>query len=495
MPPVRAFLIAALVAAAPARAAVLREAAGLVQVRAAGGDSWRPAGKTPRPLSEGDGIRTGFNARAVVVLDGGSTVEAAGNAHFSVETDAPGHASVAALFGTLTLKASAAGGRVVSVRAPTCLVRARGERVSVRVTVAGGGSATVEALSGAVGVEDNRGGALLLREGQRVEVDLAGVREPTKAPTPVQARKTDFLQLMRRELAFELGREGDFEAAARESRREERELGRVTTDSDGNRVRVEEFVVRPSADRVALVVLNGRSDGLSYFSWDGVFDRALPRDLSPVFASIAGSAAATPWTLTGYTATRSNGRDSLVERAAGGHQVDVNANADPLDDAAVLFDLASDSFVASPAAFKTIFDRFGLYANGTLKRGFTGANLQTYADATTSSTNDPLTGAALPAALPIVVTNRTLPDAAAARRSTLESYGDGTEVRADDLAVTPFGAGTAPRSAIGDAVSGPGLSRALLDRGYEQKLSATGFSSPIRIVMPARALVVTGQLP
>lgn len=495
MPPVRAFLIAALVAAAPVRAAVLRESTGLVQVRAAGADSWRPAGKTPRPISEGDGVRTGFNARAVVALDGGTLVAASGNAHFSLEADGRGHSSVAALFGTLELRATLLGGRTAQVRTPTCLVRARGDRVAARVTVAAGGGTTVEAVDGSVGVEDNRGGSLLLRKGQRVEVDLGGVHEPSKVPTPVQARRTDFLSLMRRELAFEAGREADFAAASRESRREERELGRVLTDSDGARVRVETYVVRPSADRVNLVTVNGRADGLSYASWDGTFDRALPRDLSSVFGSLAGSAAATPWTLTTLTTTRSNGRDSLVERAAGGHQVDVNANADPLDDAVVVFDAARDSFVASPTAFKTIFDRYGLYADGVLKRGFTGVALQTYADATASSTNDPITGAALTSALPIVVTNVSLPDAGAARRQTLESYGDGTSVTVDDLSVASFGGGTAPLSAFGGNSSGAGFARALLGWNYEQKLSVSGFSSPIRIVMPARDLVVTGRLP
>jgi|CXWL01.1.fsa_nt_gi hypothetical protein len=494
MPPVRAFLIAALLgAAASARAAVLREATGLVQVRTVSSDSWRPAGTLPKNLGEGDGVRTGFNARAKVELSGGSTLEAAGNANFSLESDRPGRASVVALFGSLRLTASAAGGRSVSLRAPTCLVRARGNLVVLRLTVSGGGNATVEVEKGLAGIEDNRGRALLVAEGQRVEVDLAGLREATQAPTPVQARKLDFLSSMRRELGYELGREADFAAASREARRGEHELGRVLTDADGRRVRVEEFVVRPSADRLALVVLNGRPDGLSYFSWDGVFDQALPRNLEPVFAGLAASAGApTAWTLTSYTATRSNGTDALVERAAGGHQVNVNANADPNDDVAEIFDASRDAYVAAGAVYKTLFDRFGLYVNGTLKRGWTGANLQTYADSVPSTTNDPLTGAALGAALPVVVINSSFPDGASARRATLESYGDGTSISIDDLAVE-FSGGTAGRGEFGGATSGNAFRRALLDWRYEQRISIGG--TAIRLVMPARDLVITGQLP
>src|SRR5437667_350565 len=118
MPPVRALSIAMLMMsiAGPVRAAVLREAKGLVQVRAAGADNWKPVGKTPRNLSEGDGIRTGFNAEAQVDLDGDSHLQTAGNAHVSIEVDAPGHTTINALFGTVRLLASAGGGKAVAVR-------------------------------------------------------------------------------------------------------------------------------------------------------------------------------------------------------------------------------------------------------------------------------------------------------------------------------------------------------------------------------------------
>lgn len=472
MPPVRVFALAALLCAVsgPVRAAVLREATGLVQVRPAGADGWRPAGKTPRPMSEGDGLRTGFNAKARLELSAGSVVEAEGNAHVSIEVDGPGHTNIHALFGTLRLSASAEGGRSVSVRTPTCVVRARGDRMTARITVAGGGSATIEVVEGVAGVEDNRGTSLILRAGQRVSVDLAGVHEPTAAPTPAQARKIDFMASMRRELGFELGRDADFAAVSRETRRGERELGRVLMDADGRRVRVEEYVVRPSGTRLALVVMNGRADGLSYYSWDGTFDRVLPVNLEPVMAGLAGSAAATAWTSTDFTATWAGGGASLTERGSGGHQVDLNANADPLDDVA-----------GGGTAFRTVYDRYGVYADGVLKRGFTGANLQAYSDGAASTTNDPLTGALLGAALPVVVINTTSPDAASARRVTRESYGDGTTITREELALE-FGGGVAPRASYGSP-----------DRNREQRVTVGG--AVIRIVVPSGAAAATRQVP
>lgn len=471
MPPVRAFCLAALLCAAgPLRAAVLREAKGLVQVRPSGSEDWAPAGGTPRKIAEGDGLRTGFNAQARLEFEGGTIVETAGNAHVSVEAETAGRLSLNALFGRIRLIAATTGGRTVSVRTPTCVVRARGERVTLRVTVGGGGGTVVEVEKGVAGVEDNKGRLLQLTAGQRIDVDLAGVHEPSAAPTAAQARKNDFLGMMRRELGFELARGADFDAAAREARREERQLGRILTDSDGRRVRVEEYVVRPAANRLSLVVMNGRAGSLSYYAWKATFDSALPAGLQPVFAGLRGGSSASPWTVTDFTATLSNGTDSLVEAGSGGHQADVNANGDPLDDVA-----------GGGTAFRTLFDRFGLYANGVLKRGWSGAAITGYADATASTVNDPLTGAALAAPLPVVVINTTYPDAGAARRSTLESYGDGSSILREQLSLE-FGGGAAPRSSYGSP-----------DLNDERRASFGGAS--IRVVLPSAAADATRQLP
>jgi hypothetical protein len=495
MPPVRALLLAVLAAAGPSRAAELREASGLVQVRV-GADSWKPARGLPRPLDEADGVRTGFNATASVALTAGASVEAGGNSHLTVEVDGAARSAVSLLFGSARLSAGPQARHALSLRTPTALVRAREARAAARVTVAGGGGGTVvEVLTGLIGVEDNRGGATLLRAGQRVEVDLRGLRETTLAPTPQQSRRLGFLEGMRRELGFELSRDAELAAASRESRREEREAGRVQVGSDGRRVRVEHFVTRPSAERLGVVVLNDGPAGMSYFSWQGTFDRALPRDLSPVFAALPGSASPTPWTLSAYEATVSNGRDSLVERGEGGHQVDLNANADALDDVATRYDADSGLYRAAGAtAYRTLFDRGGSYANGTLKRGWTGANLQSYADATASTTNDPFTGAALGAPLPAVTINTTLPDAGVARRERLESYGDGAEIQTRELSLE-FGGASSARSAWGGASSGDALRQALLGSRYERRVTASGFTAPVSLVLPARALAATGQLP
>jgi hypothetical protein len=232
-------------------------------------------------------------------------------------------------------------------------------------------------------------------------------------------------------------------------------------------------VTRPAADTFKLVVLNSRPGRLDAFAWTGVFDRVLPADLGPVITSLGGSYdAAAPFTLTGYSALLTNGRDRLVERADGGHQVDLNANADPLDDVA-----------GGRPFFQTLFDRSGLYVDGTLKRGWTGTAITAQSEATASTVNDPFTGAALPTALPAVAQNTTYPDAGAQTRRRLDSYADGTELRRDDRALDQDG-GTAAAPA------------SLLDRRVHLSVSATEWSGrTIEIAGSSRLLILTRQLP
>ncbi len=337
----------------------------------------------------------------------------------------------------------------------------------------GGGKTVADVLDGLMGVEDNRGATSLLRVGQRLEADMRGLREAAASPTPARARRQDFAARMRRELGLELSRDAALEAAASEVRRAEHELGRLLTDSAGRRVRVEEYVTRPAADTFKLVVLNQRPGRLDAFAWTGVFDRALPVDLGPVIASLGGSFdAAAPYTLNSYSALLTNGRDRLLERADGGHQVDLNANADLFDDVA-----------GGRPFFQTLFDRSGLYVDGTLKRGWTGAAIQAQSEATAATANDPFTGAALPALLPTVGQNTTFPDAGAQTRHRLDDYSDGSRLTRIDRALKPEG-GTA---------AAPG---SLLDHGVHLSVAASEWSGrTIEIAGSSRILILTRQLP
>jgi len=485
----RLLLIVALAALSGSAGAVtLRETSGLVQVRAAGDTRWRPAGKVPRELSAGDAVRTGFDARAVFLLDGGALLEVSGNAHLLLAEFTPTGSSISLLFGAARISASGLKGRELVVRTPTSTSRARSSAVAWTATVSGGGNAVFKAEKGVVGIEDTRGGRTLLREGQRLDTDAAGLHEPAAAPSAAQVRRDDFVGRMRRELALELSRDEPQRLVAGEVRRMEQEAGHMLTDAGGARVRAEEFLVRTASDRFSFVALNSRRDaGMSYYSWTGVFDRAIPRDLSAVFSSLPGTLdVAAPWTLTSYTATRASGRDTLTERASGGHQVDLNSNLDPLDDVTALYDPAGDAYVTVAAgrpAFQTLFNDSRLYANGTLKRGWMNvANITAQSEAT-------------PLPLPSFTANSTFPDALVVRRTDLESYADGTALIMETRAVRPEG-GPALRSSFGPAAAGSAWAVSLLREGFQQTVTASEFGGgSVQILFSPRILILTGGLP
>lgn len=496
----RLFLLIAVAAALPgrARAAVLRESSGLVQFRLAGSDLWRPAGREARSLAAGDALRTGFNARAAIDLGGGAALELGGNTQISLDAAVRDGTTVNLLFGSARASARALGGRALEVRTPTATGRTRSEAAAWRAAVGGGGTSVFEVESGLVAVEDSRGASLRLRDGERVEADLAGLHEPEAVPTPARARREDFAGRMRRELALDREADAPQRLVAGEARRTEHELGRALTDAAGLRVRAEEFVVRTGPSSFAIVALNGRRGaGLSYFSWSGVFDRPLPVNLSGVFAILPGSVGApAPWTLTSYAASRSNGADSLVVRGVGGHQVDLNHNADPNDDVSALFDAATGAFtgVAGQAVYKVLFDASGVYSDGVLKRGWTGTNIQSQADAVAALANDPLSGAALAAPLSVFTANAAFPDPSAARRIDSESYGDGTSITTDNRSVAP-GGGVVSGAAFGGATSAPAFQSALLRAAFEATTSASEFRRPVDVMVSPRILIETGGLP
>lgn len=465
---------------------MLREASGLVQVRAAGDARWRPAGKLPREISAGDAVRTGFNAHAVFVLDGGELIETSGNAHLLLAESTPVGSSLSLLFGSARISAKGLHGRELVVRTPTATARARSESAAWTASVSGGGNSIFMAERGLVGIEDEKGARTLLRPGQRLTADAAGLHEPARAPTPVQARRADFAETMRRELSLELQRDEPQRLAAGETRRDEQESGRVLTDADGTRLRAEEFLVRTAADRFGFVALNSRrGSGMSWYSWAGVFDRALPRDLSSVFAALAGTVqSASAWTLTSYAQTRAGSGHTLTETASGGHQVDLNSNADPLDDVASLYDPATDTYVSvvGRPVFRTLFDASSLSADGVVKRGWSGTNIQAQSDA-------------VPLALPSYTANTTFPDSGSVRRVDLESYADGSWLVTETRAVNPEG-GTASRSTFGGATTGSPWALSLLREGFQQTATASEFGgASIQVLFSPRILIVTGGLP
>jgi hypothetical protein len=398
--------------------------------------------------------------------------------------------------GPLAVSAGADSLRSFQVRTPVAVATLRGLKTDAGLEVRLGGRTVIDLHQGLLGVEDFHGSAIMLHPNEHLEVDAGGMGNPSFLPAPREARRMRFRERMQRELALDQARENEQAAAAREVELAEYQKGKVFIDANGDLVRVEEFMLRPAPNEFKLVVLNGTQSGLSYFYYLGAFNQNLPANLSGPFSQLAGSAGTAPsYWLTSFQAGWGTSRDTVVEIGQGGHPVDLNNNNDPSDDVTWLFNSNTNSYinVAGQPVYETLFDRYGLYVDGTLKYGWAGVNIQSVADeqAVLATTNDPITGALLPSPLPIQSVTTTYPNPAKLQQVVYASYGDGTFLQWSNQAFVYGGGAAAPSGA-----TGPVFNAGLTAFDAEQVVTASEFDGrSIDLVIAPKILVQSGLLP
>lgn len=490
--------------------AALVKVSGVVQVRRAGSDRWELARGLPEELLPDDSVRTGQRAQATVAFADGSHVELGAAAVLTLDEAATGRSAVKLGFGVLKAYVEKLAGRRFEVQTPTAVCAVRG--TEFRVEVMSGGRTVVDLYKGLLGVEDRRGQQILLHPNETISVDLRGLGKAAVAPTPGQRTQSRFHELMQRENALVMSKAEVMAAAAREVKLAEFQQGKALIDVSGNRVRLEEYIIRPAANQFKLVVLNERKDTFNYFYYLGTFNTVLPADLSVALRQLPGCVdVQCQYFLTAFQTGRSNTMDSIVENANGGHMVDVNAVADINERVTQLFNSATNSYinVAGHSVFQTLFDNYGFYVNGRLKYGWSGNNIDTYnggfaRSPVQASTNDPLSGAALTAnnayldpgtgKLAARSVSQTIPDADQVHHVIFESYTDGSFLRWDNYIIDDQGR-IAKSSDFSAPASGTSFTQRLLNYNYEQVISASEFNGrKIDLVVEPKILVQSGLI-
>ena len=492
-----------LFAAIPLRAASLRRVTGLVQVQGVGFGPWRVISRVPRTLSSGEKIRTGPGGSATLIFSDGSRLDLEDDASLILESVTGKRRLLRLVLGTAVLDERGTGTRLIT---PTAVAAVRESGASFRASVLAGGRTSFQLFQGLVGVEDNRGHQVLLRPRESLRVDLRGMAVPRRLPTGSQMRKSDAVRQLRREMSYDAQRDARMARSSADVRRGELELGKALIDRDGKRVRSESYILRPSKNEFKYVSLTGRDSGIDYFYYHGTFNSSLPGELSTVWAEMFGVAdSGGGRTLTGYETGVSNGVDSVRTVAQGGHLVDLNANADATDDVSTVFDDSTDSYLDATgrAIFVPLFDQFGVYLNGKLKRGWTGTNIQSQGDAVASTATDPFSGAALTSTNAFLdgtgfLASRTestgYPDSGVMRQSITESYSDGSFTYTDNF-VVDGDSGVSSTSNFGTATSGTGFRMRLLDFNLQHVISATEFAGrKIDLFVAPRMMILTGLI-
>ncbi len=484
-----------------ASTAYLSKTSGLVQWKKSGSADWDNVSNVPQDLDVQDSVRTGSRAQATLMFGDGSRIELGPNASFQLEAAEQGKSGIKLNFGWIKAFVQHIGNRKFQVRTPNAVCSVRG--TEFRVEVDNGGRTTVDLYKGLLGVEDRRGQQVLLHPNERLQIDLRGIGRPSASPSRAQIQKSQFHNIMQREMALDMSKAEVLASAAREIKLAEFQQGKALIDAFGKRVRLEEYIIRPQPDQFKLVVLNERQSRFDYFYYLGTFNTTLPSDLRLALSQLGGTVGAPPtWWLTSFEKGSSNTQDSLVEKGTGGHPVDINHTADPSEQVNFLFNPQTDSFqnVTGQNMYVTLFDNYGLYINGGLKYGWTGNNIQTYTrglgaiSPVSASNNDPITGAALAAPVSDPVTNSTFPDPNSLHQVVYQSFQDGSYIQFDNFIISDQGK-TATPAQFAASLSGVSFSQGILNWNYEQVITASEFQGrKIDLVIEPKIIVQSGLL-
>ena len=477
---------------------MLTSISGTVQVHS---QTWVPVANAPYPIENGDTVRTAARGLATLTFADGSRVELYGNTSFTLEETAAKSYVMGLSLGKLKAFVEKIATRSFKVRTPTAIAAVRGTEFQVEVT--GDGTTNVDLYKGLLAVSDKHGGEILLHPHESTRIDTRGLGAQKRAARSALQRER-FRTAMRQEMTRDMTRQQMQAAAVRELRLADYQQGKSVVNVFGQRVRVEEYIVRPQPDQFKLVVLNSAKGSFNYFTYLGTFNTTLPTDLSVALSQLSGTVGAPPtYFLTSFQTARSNTTDSIVEIANGGHPVDVNNNG--IDNPVTsYFNAKLNAYVAIPngtSFFKTLFDNDGFYVDGQLKSGWTGNGIQTYqqgfgALSPALATNaDPITGAALAAPLPLFMNqSATIPNPNQIHQLIYDSYSDGTFVQWDNYITNDLGQIATPAQ-FSAPTNGTSFTQQLLNFNYEQVITATEFGGrTIDLVVAPKILVQSGLI-
>jgi hypothetical protein len=486
--------------------AVITRVSGGVTVLKTGFQKWIPIRRPPINMENGDTVRTGFLGAATLTFPDGSHIDLTGGTSFTLKETAPTNFLMRINFGALKAFVAKATSRNFQVETPTAVCAVRG--TEFRVKVSHKGTTDIALYSGLLAISDQKGHEILLHPNESIQVDFQGLGHISAAANKKGAAQlASFHSLMRRELALNQSR-GQVQAMAlRELRLADYEQGKSLIDAFGNRVRLEEYIIRPAPDQFKLVILNNsQTSGFNWFYYLGTFNTALPSNLNLAFNQLSGNVGLPNYYLLNYEKGESNTIDSTLEITQGGHPVNVNTAPGSSGSVAAgtqLWDTATNSYVSvtpGQAVYQTLFDQEGFYVDDKLKSGWSGTNIQTYsagfgaASPTPASTTDPITGATLATALPGSTVASTIPNADQIHQLIYQSYTDGTFLQYDNYIINNLGQ-TAAASDFSGVTAGASFDRQILNFNYEQVITATEFQGrSINLVVAPKILLESGLI-
>jgi hypothetical protein len=507
---------------------------GTVEERLQGQLTWQAMVRGDK-ISEGTNLRTGADSELELVTDRGHHLQVKSNTRITL-TSIQDEKTVSLL----------EEGRVVSdvrhlkkqeqfsIQTPTAVCAVRGTQFETAVHNTG---TWVTVYRGVVGLTALAGGhEMAIPAGH-----MAGIRDGTmELPRPISLAGTSradspLARAARHEVGLDMSRNQVMAAAALEQRTADYREGKSLIDVNGNRVRLEEYIVRSQPNEFKLVVLNERSTGLDYFFYAGTFNQNLPADLSVALKDLGGTFGTTAPTyyLTSYEMGQSNTVDSIHDTATGGHLVNIQLsngnyvltdNANPgntrviaaaqlqSDGTYKIYNPLADSFSVVSASQKDSATQFGLYIpeNDTFKDLSSGNTIwetrfNSYTHAldnvakityTQSGVNNIL-ATGLDATytyaggfvIPVVTVDPNKID-----ETITNYYGDGTFETYRTTLIDDLGQ-RAPNTAFAGVATGAAYNNELLKWNYEQQVTASEFAGrQLDLVVEPKIFIESGLI-
>lgn len=286
------FLSFLLIAAQPCLGALTQDIImvpdGKVEARPGPSSAWIPVESKVRIVA-GAEIRTGKDSKAGVFFPDGSRFMLGNNSLFSVDSAGKKKAGFQLKFGRL--KAAVAGyfSSRFEVRTPSAVCAVRGTEFELDVAKDGGTEMNVS--EGLVEVNDSKGAMAVVSSEERIKVGMDGMKRPeTISLRDERAGLAARPMAVRQETARERTRTMLEELRNRELKANEAQLGKDAIDAFGKRVRIEEYLLRPSNKEFKLLFLSRRAeeDRLDWGHLIERFQNKIPDDISQVGGIIEG---------------------------------------------------------------------------------------------------------------------------------------------------------------------------------------------------------------
>ncbi len=261
---------------------------GDVQVRPNAASAWYPVGRNVK-IAAGSEVRTAKDSTAGVYFPDGSRFSLGNSTIFAVDETTKKKAGFQLKLGRL--KAAVAGyfASRFEVKTPAAVCAVRG--TEFEIDVAKDGVTDMNVTEGLVEVNDSKGAMAVVSSEEKIRVGMDGMSRPegislTDERSGEAARPMAVIQ----DTARERTRTMLEELRNRELKANESQLGKDSIDAFGRRVRLEEYLLRPSDKEFQVLFLSQRAEqhSLNWGQFTEQFNSRIPDDISQVGDIISG---------------------------------------------------------------------------------------------------------------------------------------------------------------------------------------------------------------